>query len=472
MTGWEELLSTAMVGTARREFDLGSLDIAQVEIADGAEASLLTATALLTGYRRAGWTPATWSRELPAPAEADDREQASPAALQVLELLLDRSLQLEGGPDMLIRRWLAACVAADRCVPVFLVVPLLRFGTANAGTRDHVRAVTGRRGAWLAGHNPQWTWAVQGTPDVQRFATASRAERLTILTAVRKSDPARGRALVEETWPSEQAASRATLLDALATGLGDDDEPFLEQALDDRGATVRAAAAALLDRLPNSRRARRMAERAAPLLKITRTTLDVELPEQLDQAARRDGITDRREPGHGSHVSWLIQLLGATPLSTWDTDPDHAVRLAPPEVRTGWTKAALRQRNQAWLAALARNAPSPELMSALEPATATDILAGIRKLDARFGGLLAACPGPWSEMFSVYLVNRLRDANAEHILALAGPTLAAELDPSALPDTEAWVTYTGTERRSARRTLLGLVNALSIRRTITQEFAR
>jgi len=171
-------------------------------------------------------------------------------------------------------------------------------------------------------------------------------------------------------------------------------------------------------------------------------------------------------------VSWLIQLLGATPLSTWDTDPDHAVRLAPPEVRTGWAKAALRQRDQAWLAALARHAPSPELMSALEPDTATDILAGIPKLDARFGGLLAACPGPWSAMFSVYLVNRLRDANAEHILALAGPTLAAELDPSALAATEDWVQYTGTERRSARRTLLGLVNVLSIRRTITQEFAR
>ena len=472
MTGWDELLSAAMVGTARREFDLGSLDVAQVETAEGAEASLLTATALLTGYRRAGWMPATWSGELPAAAETDDRPEATPAALQVLELLLDRSLQLEGGPDMLIRRWLAACVAADRRVPAHLVVPLLRFGTANAGIRDHVRAVTGRRGAWLAVHNPQWTWAVRDHPDVDRFATASRSERLAILTYVRQVDPARGRALVEDTWPSEQAASRAALLDALATGLGDDDESFLEQALDDRGATVRAAAAALLDRLPNSRRARRMAERTAAFVTITKKKVHVELPEQLDQSARRDGITDRREPGHGGRVSWLIQLLGATPLSTWGADPDHAVKLAPPEVRTGWAKAALRQRDQAWLAALARNAPSPELMSALEPATATDILAGIPKLDARFGGLLAACPGPWSAMFSVYLINRLRDGNAEHILALAGPTLAAELDPSALPDTEAWVTYTGTDRRSARRTLLGLVNALSIRRTITQEFAR
>ncbi len=470
MTGWDELLSAAMVGTARREFDLSSLDIAQVDNTEGAEATLLTATALLTGYRRAGWTPTTWTGELPAPADPDDRPEASPAALQVLELLLDRGLQLEGGPDMLIRRWLTACITADQRVPAFLVVPLLRFGTANAATRDHVRTVTGPRGAWLAAHNPQWTWATESTLDLERFATAPRAERLALLTTVRRSDPARGRALVEDTWPGEQAASRAALLDALATGLGDDDEPFLEQALDDRGATVRAAAAALLDRLPNSRRAARMAGRTAALIRITKKSLDVELPEQLDQAARRDGITDRREPGHGSHVSWLIQLLGATPLSTWDTDPDHAVRRAPPEVRTGWAKAALRQRNQTWLAALARHAPAPELMAALDPETATDILAGIPKLDARFGGLLAACPGPWSAMFSVFLINRLREGKAEHILALAGPTLAAELDPSVLPDVADWLE--NDDRRSARRTLRGLVNALTIRRTITQEFAR
>jgi hypothetical protein len=73
-------------------------------------------------------------------------------------------------------------------------------------------------------------------------------------------------------------------------------------------------------------------------------------------------------------------------------------------------------------------------------------------------------------MFSVFLINRLRAGKAEHILALAGPTLAAELDPGVLPDVADWLE--NDERRSARRTLRGLVNALTIRRTITQEFAR
>ena len=43
-----------------------------------------------------------------------------------------------------------------------------------------------------------------------------------------------------------------------------DDEPFLESALDDRSREVRQQAADLLTRLPDSRLALRMAERAGP----------------------------------------------------------------------------------------------------------------------------------------------------------------------------------------------------------------
>ncbi|MGH3760470.1 DUF5691 domain-containing protein, partial [Actinophytocola sp.] len=307
-------------------------------------------------------------------------------------------------------------------------------------------------------------WAVPAEPGeaAERFATATRTERLTLLTAVRRADPDRGRELVASTWRSESAANRAGLLDALATGLSDADEPFLESTLDDRAVTVRAAAAALLDRLPGSRRAQRMAERVRAL-----TTPDgtVELPPKPDAAARRDGIANRREPGHGPRASWLIQIVGAAPLPE---RPD--LTGAAPELVTGATMAALRQRNRTWLRALAEANPTPEVLAALDPDTATGIVARQDLVDARFSGLLAACPGPWSADFSILVTQLLQTATSEGVLTLAFASLVEHLDSAALPGVEDWLTRTPSDKRARRRTLRGLANALTIRRTIQQEF--
>lgn len=468
MTGWDELLATALVGTERRSFSLTDLDVVDQDTFDehGAEAAVLTAAALLHGYRRAGWTPPTWRGTPPPAAAPDDRAECSPTATQLLELLLERSIRVEGGTDMLTRHWLSVCARAGRRPPHRLLVGLLRLGTANPGLRDAIRTVIGPRGSWLARHNQPWRWATAVPPEeiVERFATGTRADRLALLADLRRTERDFARTLVEDTWADEQAATRAALLDTLAVNLSMADEPLLESALDDRSAAVRAAAVALLDRLPESRRAARMAERAIPL--VHRHKAD--LPDDPDQAARRDGITDQREPGFGVRVSWLIQMLAAAPLSTWDPD---WVRKADPELVTGWTKAALRQRNHTWLAALARHQPSPELLAALTPDTATEILATQKKLDARFGGLLAATPGPWPAEFSAELVNRLRAAKAAPVLQLAAPALAEHLHPSALAAVEAWLLTTTDDDKAARRVLRGLAHALTIRSSIAEELA-
>jgi hypothetical protein len=383
----------------------------------------------------------------------------------VLELLLDRNVRIDGGNELLTRQWLAACATAGRRPPAALLVTLLRLGTTTSDLRATVRTVAGPRGAWLAARNPRWSWAAPPEPGAaaDRFATATRAERAALLATLRATDPARGRELVESTWHSETAADRAGLLDTFASGLSDADEPFLESTLDDRAATVRAAAAALLDRLPRSRRAGRMADRLAALTKPDGT---VELPGKPDAAARRDGIAGQREPGFGPRASWLIHIVAAAPLPAI---PD--LRDAPPELVTGWSKAALRQRDQAWLRALAEAGPTPELLGALDPGTATDIVTRQDTVDARFAGLLAACPGPWPRDFSTGITERVRTAKTEGVLNLAFQALAEHLDPAALPIVEDWLTHTATDKRARRRTLRGLANALTIRQTIQREFA-
>jgi hypothetical protein len=466
MTDWDDLLSAALVGTSRRTFDLGqfAIDGANRVEADSAEAAVLTAAALGAGYRRAGWIPPAWRGTTIPPAEPDDRPECTPAATQLLELLLSRGIRVEGGTDLLATHWLTAARDARRRPPYRLIVDLLRFGTANAATRTLVREVIGPRGAWLAQHNPSWRWAAAVPPQdvVERFATGTRAERLSLLTDLRATEPDFARTLIEDTWKDEQAATRASFLDTLHNGLSSADEPLLERALDDRAATVRAVAATLLDRLPDSARAGRMAARAKPLVDNN------ELPDEPDEAARRDGVTDHREPGYGRAASWLIQLLAGAPLSTWDT---KQIPKVDREVLIGWTKAALRQRNQEWLTALANHQPSPELMAALTPEAATGILDQQKKLDARFGGLLAAAPGPWPPRFSTDIINRLRAHKAENVLQLAAAALAEHLHPDALAAVEGWLLTLETDHKGTRRILRGIAHALTIRATILQEFS-
>jgi hypothetical protein len=206
---------------------------------------------------------------------------------------------------------------------------------------------------------------------------------------------------------------------------------------------------------------------AARAVRLNKKRAAFELPDEPDQEARRDGITDHREPGYGRAASWLVQILAATPLSTWNT---KLIDKADPEVLIGWTKAALRQRDQEWLTALAEHQPGPELIAALTPDAATAILDRQKKLDARFGGLLAAAPGPWPARFSTDIVNRLRAAKADNVLQLAAAAFAEHLHPAALAAVEAWLLTADPDRKATRRILRGIAHALTVRATILQEF--
>ena len=87
--------------------------------------------------------------------------------------------------------------------------------------------------------------------------------------------------LLETTWSTERAEDRLMFLDSLRTGLGADDEPFLERALTDRSRNVRSTAAELLSALPGSALATRMADRVAEVDAPARHSRQELLPEGI-----------------------------------------------------------------------------------------------------------------------------------------------------------------------------------------------
>ncbi|WP_086564888.1 DUF5691 domain-containing protein, partial [Streptomyces africanus] len=359
---WEGLVTTALLGTDRRP---------PANTGPGPEApvALLDAAAVETVRRRAGLRPAR-AAERPQPVPEDPRPPLPQAAARRLAILLaDRPGASGGGrrgtaPDLteLLPQWLAAANARGFAPPPHLLPALLDAARGRTDLRPAALEFAGPRALWLARLNPDWRFALRSTPGGgaalphlddddsirQLWQEGLFAERVALLSALRSREPAAARDLLATTWTTERAEDRLMFLDSLRTGLGPDDEPFLEQALADRSRNVRATAAELLSALPGSALAARMALRAEACVAIDHMqpiqprqsaqataataataatqatgsavatpTITVEAPHACDPDMERDGVVAKAPAGRGERSWWFGQLVEAAPLGTW-----------------------------------------------------------------------------------------------------------------------------------------------------------
>jgi hypothetical protein len=495
---YDDLVAVATVGLSHRTLPLTGPSgaalsgvpaehVAALEAGDQGTA-LLDAAALLVSARRAGARPAAGvARPEPAPADQAPELPARAAGLLVQALVLD---------ELLLADLLTVAARAGYRAPAPLLPQLLDAAVKRPALRPAVAAGLGARGRWLAGHRPEWQRVSDAAPpadepppagapppvrdparvtgDLGRSAggagvsdagvsaaaesgpvavgwageaadiweTGRRGERRAYLEALRGRDPAAARDLLAAGWSRETGDDRADLLTVLADGLSGDDEEFLETALDDRKATVRAAARGLLSALPGSAYTRRAVDRAAPLLRVEPRTvrrdwLVASLPEVPDEAAVRDGIVARPPgPGIGAQAWLLTQLIAAVPLAEWVArfGRDEAAIVALPvsgglgsDVRAGWRRAAVRQGSQPWAKAIlsvgepgtvsARPAVAwtsdDRLAEILPPAwraeRAVALLAGSAP-DAAAVAEVARCPGPWPDSLAAAVMAALSRA--------------------------------------------------------------
>ena len=465
---WDDLSATALVGTARRQVPALPPALGAGRPDAPREAALLDAAALGGTLRRAGVR--SRQPEPAAAADEDARPAPPPRAVQLLELLLHQSpVGPTLGPD-LVRVWLDAADAHSCRAPHHLLPELLGLATKQARLRDGVRRAGDARGAWLARANPDWAWAVDAEPDrtddggdAVVWARRPTEQRAAVVAQLRGTDPAAARALVESTWSSDAAGDRATLLAALRTGIGPDDEPLLERALDDRSQKVRDTAGLLLDALPGSARAARMAARLRPLLQVKgmlRKTLEVELPVDPDAAGVRDGLT--RPKGVGSVRGWWLQRIAAgAPLEVWTeatrSDPAATWRMLDQrDARVGIVEATLARRDAAWAAAIVADVWHPGLVALLpveqREATAARQL-GVAATMEHLIAVVSAVPAPWGPTFSRAVLQLLVAQQDPMVLVSRLTThLAAGLDPAVRPTLDAWMAglAPGARERVAR----------------------
>lgn len=487
---WDLLVSTALVGTARRAVP-DTPDLPATAETEG-PAALLDRAALATVRRLAGYTPARVAPIDPDPGP-DLPEAGERPARRLAVVLSDR-------PELL-PEWLELVAAAGLRAPAEYLPALLDRGARDSALRPAVAAAGGSRGRWLARFEPDWAYLLtESRPDdvfdEDTWLNGTEGERRRMLGALRAADPARGRELLAQVWPDlRKAELRRRLLEAMETGLGPDDADLLETALDDKGANVRGLALSLLTRLPHSAHADRLRDHVRAHVRPGPEDTVLATPVGADETgllrdlalARPTGEIGRRE-----RAEHLWTLVTRTPLDVWTdllgTDPagvlERVSRSGDDELHDAllnaigvqedpdWARAALgplqgrvtdrmvsaaRGRRSLQLEPLLRVLPAGERCALVErsfgPGTGTrDVWS-----------LLNAVPGPWTAELTHRVVARLggKGWNRDHggyrsvcllIAERAAPGLVHEL-PRETPALDA-VGGPGGTGDSAYRSLL------------------
>lgn len=345
-----------------------------------AETQLLLAAGAWSVYAQAGYQPVAVEPP-PRPAPQQDQPTPSVRAARLLE-------ELFTGPH---RDLLPEALTLLHHAGLRLPDELLATALEDRDPLHHPKlaAVLGERGRWLSQFNPAWSWATSSATspvDVppedaeETWDSGTIDQREAILQRIRQQDPAQARAWLKQSWPSEKADHRGRLLAVLTIGLSHEDEPFLEETLGDRAMRVRAQAATLLARLPDSAFLQRTRDVVQPCLTyappptgklgaklkalIGHTTpgeLTASPPHDVDSAWKKAGIIAPPPQGVGPRAWWLSRMLGLIPPDYWCTHfgltPAELLACQLAEewetaVIVGWTQAAVLHVATDWLPAL------------------------------------------------------------------------------------------------------------------------
>ena len=439
---WSELVKAALLGTDRIALpELGSSDnvgalLSQLDPSNR-EASLLAAAAVVLLHRQCGTVTVPSEKSGFPASKSDETPRCGSNAASYLKRML------QGQFPHLLPEFFSALAESGQRLPEEVLPDALDAGRKDIKLRNLVAGVIGKRGEWLASLNEEWDY-VAAKADVKDWETASRPSRVSMLRELRKNNPPDAIGLLTSTWKQDGPEDRLAFVEELQIGLHSGDEDFLESVLDDRRKEVRKKAAELLVRLPESRLARRMTERARSLVAassasgskllraLTRQSkIQVTLPEVCDESMRRDGIEPTPPQGMGEKAWWLRQMVASVPITFWNDHlglptaqcvqdaekTDHAEVLLP-----AWATATKRGRHVEWAQAILeyalganRNFQLLSVAEVLPPTHRDPVVIKLLSSDRNLIGyaqpgfnLLQCCPGPWTEQLGRALLEFLQ----------------------------------------------------------------
>lgn len=330
MECWNELINTALLGTGKKtpvpEHLPPVLKETTDRIAEQAEdneARFLQTAALVFNLRQSGTRALPSTTELPAPAEEEERSYCNEEAIQVLKDILGQEA------SGLLRLWLENCVGRSLIIRPDLIPILFRTAAQDRSIKGLVDRCCGKRGEWLSRFERKWqTAAIEVSPEV--WKTGTLPERKEQLLLLRETDPAQALEWMKETWPQDDAATRAELLGLLEEHLSTIDLAFLEGLASDKSKKIKELALTLVKRIPGSPIVQQCGEvlRVALQLKKdkgflglkSRTGLEIHLPE-IPASVFQSGIeklsSDKNVPDDAFIVYQLMQSTPPEKYTEW-----------------------------------------------------------------------------------------------------------------------------------------------------------
>lgn len=490
----DPIVAIALAGTSRQEhvkIATGTpVDALLEQLPEGeVERTFLLGAGAWALYRQAG-IQAPEAPEAVAPANNETLKECTPGAALLISRLLN------GDQNQLLPEALEHMSTAKLRLP-FHLLPLA-LNTTGKETRAALFPLLGERGRWLSQFNTSWKWvnnylavAEDGLPaDAETiWQEGTTGQRVEILRRQRAVDPGKALTWLEGVWKQEKAEARGEMIETLTLGLNAGDEPFLENALDDRASGVRAAAATLLARLPASAFSQRMRERGQQMLLMVKGSIRIEQPGEFEKAWLRDGMVEKPPRTISQRSWWLFQILTAIDPTFWEShlraSPAELLKLLPTDyawklpIVEGWSKAAITFDAQNWLAplwswwcehyeeaqkkhALLEYGYREQLLQALPGPLAEQLLLDMLEKSsgdppAYWSDLLSELPRPWSvELAQTYLrffrahatLEKMKDEHfnpySDHwfqglssiALALPPACFAEALRPLAFPESE------------------------------------
>ena len=437
----DTIVTTALVGTEQQsspdiatgtEIDKLTTQLAGEDI----ERRILLTAGALAFYRLAGQVAAP-APTLPERALPETLPACSAKVAQILANLL------QGEHNDLLPEAYTLLEKAHLRLPFELLLLALVQGTRNPGIRPHLLPILGERGYWLCQFNTAWSWVNQLRLETQQvlptdietvWQEGSGEQRAEVLRRVRVADPSKALEWLKAVWKKEKVDVRTTFLSTLTIGLSIADQPFLEQALDDRGENVRREAAQLLTRLTTSPQALSLLARADELLQYENGKLSVTPPASIEKAWMQDVTMLKPAENESTSKSyWLHQALSRVPPAHWEerfsASPSQILRAISEsewssEVMNALAAAAILHMNTRWFSPLVdwymqRAEASPDSNQDVSYYYALLSRLPQREAESRVRQQLArqdyslqsvrSLPTPWSDEFSMDCVQSLKD---------------------------------------------------------------
>jgi len=350
----KRFVASALVGTQRKQVPFVEGDTVDDVVSQLPELSTESALLLRSGMDAI----AVRSGMMPVKVEQFALSENDPASQPTRQLvgILRNALTPEGRD--LLPEFVRLFQAGNISFPHVLLPELLSI--SDPVTREMVRPVIGRRGAWLAAMNPDWEWATQAKLSLNEndlsamevnWNHGSLSARERSLELVRQTHPDLAREWLSPGFSKEKPAHRLRFLEVLRTGLSNDDHEFLESTVSDRSDGVRLLAAQLLAMLPGSQLSQRMEARASDLLIQTAADrIECRPPEILEKAWKADGIPAKIPENRGKRAFWAESLIAMVRPSFWaeqfQAAPEQLITAVADDpfskvVLSGWTQAAI-----------------------------------------------------------------------------------------------------------------------------------